>query len=491
MKRKICLLLALVMLLSTFVLLTSCDTSNDDPAATTVTTLPDDSGGNGDPNLYEDVPTGSYEGYVFSFLNNGTGMSALVPEETTETVDAAMFARNSFVKEKLGIDIAETQKGYAAVRSTMASLTSSNDFEYDATFNEVYLQTPLAQMGTYIATEDYTDSINFDKPWWFKDTMDSFAIDGKGYELLGDLHLSCYEMIWGMTFNQQEFIDNKIAFPYDLVRSGNWTFAELEKILKVTANKPGEEHYGVVSHKDFISAIIAACDFTLVNQDDDEILLPFENEDRFVDVYSMLTTLFFQSNGNNKTNWIIADYSSMAYTSGAFKSDETFQEKFINKKATFMSGVIYDIRQVRRSEFEYGIIPLPKFDTDQDLYVSNVYRAASACGIPATSPDLDRTCIILENLSAYSYKLLKHEYYEVVVQGRTVRDNDSIEMLEIIFGHTDLGVTRFEIDGVYTLGISEEVRRSMSDNVTEIMNNVDGVMNAVSNEIEKIVEAYK
>ena len=156
-----------------------------------------------------------------------------------------------------------------------------------------------------------------------------------------------------------------------------------------------------------------------------------------------------------------------------------------------MSGVIYDIRQVRRSEFEYGIIPLPKFDTDQDLYVSNVYRAASSCGIPATSPELDRTCVILENLSAYSYKLLKHEYYEVVVQGRTVRDNDSIEMLDIIFGHTELGVTRFEIDGVYTLGISEEVRRSMSDNVSEIMNNVDGVMSAVSGEIDKIVEAYK
>lgn len=133
MKRKLCLILAVLMLLSSVAFLSSCKDNKGDPAATTVTTAPQ---GDGDDMLalFEDVPSGSYDGYEFQFLNGTSNyaITTIVPEETTETVDAAIFARNSFVKEKLNINIIEVLLNYDVVKSTMASLTSSNDFEYDA-----------------------------------------------------------------------------------------------------------------------------------------------------------------------------------------------------------------------------------------------------------------------------------------------------------------------------------------------------------------------
>lgn len=347
-------------------------------------------------------------------------------------------------------------------------------------------------MGTYLSVDDYTDSVNLDKPWWFTEAMDSIKIDGNGYELYGDFHLSYYDMIWGITFNQQEFLDNKIAFPYDMVRDGNWTIAEMEKIIKITAATLGDEHYGVASHKEFIQASISGSAFTLMYQDDDDLLRPFDNEDRLVDIYTDIMNAFFTSNGDKRMNWIRPDYSSVAWnSSGNFKLETSHIDTFSSGRATFMGGVISDIRGVRNAEFQYGIIPFPKYESGQETYVSHISRVASSCGIPATSPELDRTCVIIENMSAYSYKLVKDEYYEVVVQGRTVRDNDSIEMLDIIFGYDERGKAVFEIDDVYTLGLSDEIRKSMSDNVTEIMVNIDSAMSTVNSNIETMIEAYK
>ena len=247
----------------------------------------------------------------------------------------------------------------------------------------------------------------------------------------------------------------------------------------------------MVSHKDFISAMISASDFVVVSQDDDDVLKVFEDEDRFVEVYTEIMSIFFASNGPEKMNAIKPDYKSQAHLSGSFSTmTEGFQQQFTLGKSTFMAGTIGDIRQVRGSEFSYGIIPLPKFDTDQEQYVSWIYQGAASLGIPATNPNVEQTCVILENLAAYSFKLVKSEYYDVVVQGRTVRDNDSIEMLDIIFGHTELGVTRFEIDTTYRLGLSDEIRKCMSDNVTEIMVSING-LSSVETNIENLIEAYK
>ena len=485
------------MLLSVVAIFSSCNGNTGDGASTTVTTVPQ--GGQNDApvddsHLYEDLPTGSYEGYNFQFLNNisGYAITTIVPEETTDTVDAAMFARNAFVKEKLGIELTDVLMGYSEVRGTMQSLSSSNDFEYDAVYNEGYLQIALAQNGVYLAVEDLADTINLSKPWWFTDAMSSIAVDGKNFELFSDIQLMYYDSIWGMTFNHQDLIDNKQAFPYDLVRSGGWTFAELEKIMKATYQRPGSEHYAVVSHKDFISAIVAASDFQLVMQDEDDVLKVFDDEERFVNVYTTLMNIFFASNGYEKINWIAPDYSSLAYGMGKFSSDEDgWDGKFLKDKATFMSGTIGDIRRVRQCEFEYGIIPIPKYDSDQEKYISYVYQAAASLCVPSTSPNIEQTCVILENLAAYSYKLVRHEYYEVVVQGRTVRDNDSIEMLDIIFGHTELGRTAFEIDTMYELGFSSSIRAGMSDCIAEIMLNIDSATGAVENGIARVVEAYK
>ena len=120
-----------------------------------------------------------------------------------------------------------------------------------------------------------------------------------------------------------------------------------------------------------------------------------------------------------------------------------------------------------------------------------VVSYAASLGIPAATPNLERACTILENMAAYSYKLVRYEYYDVVVQGRTVRDNDSIEMLDIIFGHTELGKTKLEIDMLYSIGIMDVIRKDMSDCISEIMVSIDGAMGTIEGNMESVIEGSR
>ena len=280
MKRKICLVLAMFMLLSVCAGLVSCnDKANNGGSSTTVTTTADNKG-NGtpnDPDLYADLPTGAYEGYEFKTLNGKVGYSidTIVPEDTTDSLDAAIYARNAFVKEKLGITMTDLYSD--GVENTMKSLTSSNDFEYDVVFNRVEFQIRIVPLGTYLPVDDYDKYLNFDKPWWFTDAMDSIKVDDRGFELFSDMHLAYYDSVWAMAFNHDDFTNNKQTFPYDLVRSGDWTIEELEKLIKATYQKPGEEHYGITSHSGSITAFMVASDFKMIEQDEDSALKMFED----------------------------------------------------------------------------------------------------------------------------------------------------------------------------------------------------------------------
>ena len=171
--------------------------------------------------------------------------------------------------------------------------------------------------------------------------------------------------------------------------------------------------------------------------------------------------------------------------------DVGWVDSFVNGQATFMAGTIGDLRAVRASSFNYGFVPMPKFESDQAQYIGMLHNGASSAGIPATQPNVERTCIILENLAAYSYKLVKYEYYDVVVQGRSVRDNDSIEMLDIAFGVDERGTTRFVIDKVFIMGLSVAVEGDMAAASDSPLVTLDGLREGAESRIESIVEAYK
>ena len=80
----------------------------------------------------------------------------------------------------------------------------------------------------------------------------------------------------------------------------------------------------------------------------------------------------------------------------------------------------------------FGLVPMPKYDEEQENYITYSNPISCFLTIPVTNPDMKRTGIIIDALTYDSYKNCLPIYYDITVSQKGLRNDDSIEMLEIV-----------------------------------------------------------
>jgi hypothetical protein len=113
-----------------------------------------------------------------------------------------------------------------------------------------------------------------------------------------------------------------------------------------------------------------------------------------------------------------------------------------------MVGSAKDLRDM---EEDFGVVPMPKLDEAQDTYYSYAGPSMMTMAVPVTATDPERTGVILENLSAHSYGTLRTAYLETTLKTKFMRDEASVEMLDILYGDIkmDIGYI-YGFGGVHT-----------------------------------------
>ena len=71
------------------------------------------------------------------------------------------------------------------------------------------------------------DTLDLAAPWWDQVTKENYEIGGRLYMLHGSLQLMYLEGMWVMMFNKQLVTDYGLDNPYELVKSGSWTYEKL------------------------------------------------------------------------------------------------------------------------------------------------------------------------------------------------------------------------------------------------------------------------
>jgi hypothetical protein len=89
---------------------------------------------------------------------------------------------------------------------------------------------------------------------------------------------------------------------------------------------------------------------------------------------------------------------------------------------------------LRDMESKFGIIPYPKLNDLQESYGTYMQDGHTLMAIPNTilGDTLSMTGAALEALAAESYRTVTPAYFEVALQGKYTRDNESVQMLELI-----------------------------------------------------------
>lgn len=114
-----------------------------------------------------------------------------------------------------------------------------------------------------------------------------------------------------------------------------------------------------------------------------------------------------------------------------FQNAEAFKI-FNRKELMFIMAGLFAVDGMRTSEVDFGIIPVPKADVAQESYQS-YNHGCSPTAIPRTVKDPQMSATVLDLLMRVSSEKVVPVYYDQVLKGKVSRDEESAEMLDLIF----------------------------------------------------------
>jgi len=442
------------------------------------------------------LPDVNYEGYEFTFLAhlydggdwvNPTPLEIIAEEQNSEPINDAVYVRNLKIKEKYNIDIKMIAN--ADVKATLNKAIKADDSIYDAAvMYGDHLQGIIT--ADLLIDTSHLPYIDLNKPWW-DPAIKSLSIINKNYLLAGDFMILDNEATNVLLFNKKLMSDLSIELPYNTVKDGKWTMDFMHNIIRNGAamdlNGDGqmsafEDRWGFTVFTDTIHALLVAGGGALAVKDKDDIpYMDFASQKNLAVLDKAFDLLY-------NPDYVLFAKNIPKIGRQADTGLEVYKTGFEENRILFLWARMRVVELFRGMESDFGIIPLPKYEESQDKYYSIVNPFTTALlGVPKNAENLERVSIILEALSAESRYTLKPAYYDVVLQRKYARDDESGEMLDIIF---DSRV--FDIGGIYSFG---NVYRDFMELGTKLDRNVmtfyEKNIGKMETAITKVVDTFR
>ncbi len=387
---------------------------------------------------YPDV---DYEGGEFRILNLDQLWDMFiridVDELTGEPLNDAVYNRNRTVEDKLNCKIVEkcleNDAGNTITRVTdLAEQTIlAGEDAYDVMYLPINQNTSLITQG-YLMDLSTIPELQLTETWWDQAIIETATLAGKLYFVSGAANLMAFDSMWCLFFNENMIEDHKLELPYDLVREGKWTIDRLTEYCTAVANLNGDEKFkwnkdgkavwGISAHTNAPEKFYFSADIrTTTVEQDGSIRFSLES-DRFYSVIDKLAILLDGKNGNTlkaSTTDFDADAGGYVYA-------------FTTRRSLFMTAELKASLLMRDMEDTFGIVPFPKYDEAQEHYETNLVFQLFYMTIPTTNTKVSQTATIAEVLTHDSYETVIPVYYQNVVEHKGLRNENSIEMLEIM-----------------------------------------------------------
>ncbi len=360
-----------------------------------------------------------FGGEEFRFLTPewGSFWNYFPDEMTGESYDDALYNRISNVQNELNVKIVNTWSIDANLHTDLMKSVMAGDDAHDAAFTHMIYG--IADMATSKALYNLDDltKLNFDAPWWKKDMIDYFRIGTETYYAFGDIIISSPTCM---------FINKGIAAEYDmpdhyqLVRDGKWTYdLFLSEVKSVSVDVNGDGIMGPEDKTGFagdmteaLSNIPSACGINLTKATDDGLELTFYS-DKLVEIFNDTYDVLLNDN----------------YSQGYFRHTESGQD-FSDNLALFTITSPGAMPGLREIDMDFGVLPMPKYDEAQANYAGLAWPCF-VC-VPNTIQRTDLVGATLEQF-AYESQDVQTAYMEDLIRGKSTRDEESLEMLDIIF----------------------------------------------------------
>ena len=446
-KQLLALFLALITVLSVFV---SCggDTKETEAAGDETQSAvvdPDDSTATEEEEVKSDLPEGlnfadTTNPTITFFSRTGREGEIYVEELLDEDVNDAVYWRNKTVEDRFGVKIATISQAcgwsspgkYTEWNDTLRNAVQTSTHDFDAAMIYAGTGSSLAIEGCYMDLTEL-DMISLEKPWWNQSLLDVatvynslyFAAGSLTYTQLADANLLYYNKdLYNEFFSATDLKDI-----YQVVRDGEWTIDYMHDLVAnvwIDADSNGEHSSG-----DTLGFICSAtqsngamdswfyglgCNLTVMDESIGEPVAAFYDE-HTIQAYDKLKALY----SDNQGTW-----NNAGVDSG--------ESNFSNGNQLISLGKFSSGSGLRDVTFGFGVLPIPKFDTDQENYISIPEVTSSMVTVISTVEDdrLDMVTATIELLAYESYKSVIPTYIDVVLKSKQANSPDDAEMVQLI-----------------------------------------------------------
>jgi len=351
-----------------------------------------------------------------------------------EPVNDAAFRRILEIEEMFGVKIKTVggrAAGYDPTRTALlrASILS-DDKAYDITMNCPRNNGVLSQEGAFYNLTEFPN-IDLSEPWWDKNWVDNATIAGKIYQAAGDLSLAYKHTAAVIFFNKQMITDLGLPSPYNLVAENKWTIDQVIEMSKAVWENYNPEGLatnvmnviGVGGYNATLSQALSGCGIFIIEKDKDDIPVPAFYSERMLSAFEKVTDLLFERN-------LFYNYQ-LGYASA--RGGVT---KFQNNELLFFWNEMYHVLALRQMDTDFGILPSPKYNSDQPRYYQQINMQESmVLAIPKYSNpgDLANIGAIVSAMAVMGKNYMPPAYYDVTLKGKVTRDEESEAMLDLIY----------------------------------------------------------
>lgn len=438
------------------------------------------------------LPEMDLDGYTITFFGK-TVDGIYAEEETGDRVNDAVFDRNRALNEKYNFEvelISATNQEYAITEGFQTVQSGDDAYQVLMDGGNRYVQFIQAGLMYDLNTLKYQD---FEQPWWYKYLNEGLSINQKLYMTASAFMLSTKSQLYGTVVNRKLAEDNNvdIAQLYQWGRDGAWTldrFAELTKLGNDDLNGDGVRDYndqwGLQVEAYCGYSLAVGCGFRIADKDENDVPHISAGTEAAINTWDKLCSSIFA----DKTSVLITQNIT-----GVTSTWTTAGEMW--KSGRVLVTVGSPSNSWRDIEFDYCVLPSPKYTEEQDQY----YHTGSSwntplLGVPVTVADPEKVSFILEAMAYSSYYDVLPEFYENYLQTRLMRDKESVEMLEII-----QSTPYFDIGAVFNWGSyldqTYTMTKSGTNNMATFHAKAEKAANAVItkmlNQIEKNEAAKK
>ena len=494
MKRFVTCLLALVLLASTLLFTVSCggeenqDTVNLGEISTGADGLRYDENGYLMDDLPEDL---NYGGREVNILTCEEMSYAVCPTEINNTaLNDASYTRNKIIEGRLGVKLnfvlqtgIPTAVGiYEEFSAKVTNAVSAGTGDYDLVCAFSLGPADWALKGYCLDLND-VEYLDFEKPWWSYSVLENEFYDTVFYAMTNCSGTMLDELIVTY-YNRDILAANNINDPEQLALDGKWTLDKLyqySKNLYADKNNNGgkdlQDSFGLVFYKVVYTDSFfygAGLNTARINAGTGLPELTLNNTTEMSKALEVIKGIIAGLDG---TDVILGQ-----------NANESGLDCMKENRTAFYISYIKHTKEIPDTKV-WGVIPTPKYNEEQENYITTPNNDFDAWCILKDANDPDMSGAIMEAYASGCYRTVAPAYYDESLSYRYSNNENGVTIFNMIKQNVKIDVGRINS---FAIGVIDEIiRQSYRDQYNSFYREYMMNYKSYQKKLDKVIESYK